>query len=99
MRRSFQVPLLLCAALVALAVAGCGGKARCTAEVADGTATYTGAADGKKGQPNLDREARRDACRQKCAAEKAVMPDACAARCVVDIDAQKIGARVRCTDR
>jgi hypothetical protein len=71
----------------------------CTAELTDGTATFKGTAQGKKGQARLDREAVRDACRQKCAADKAEMLDACAARCTVDIDAQKLGARVSCTDR
>ena len=95
-------PLLLSitlAALAALAAAGCRQDAHCTAEIKDGVGTYKGVAEGKKGQPNLDREAKRDACRQKCAAEKATMPDACAARCTVDIDADKIGARVTCSDR
>jgi hypothetical protein len=67
--------------------------------VNDDRGKYAGAAEGKKGQPRLDRDAMRDACRQKCAAQKDPVPDACAARCLVDIDAQKVGARVRCTDR
>ena len=92
------IPLAALAALALLGT-GCSEKAKCTADIADGTAKYTGVAHGKKGQPHLDRDAKRDACRQKCAAEKAPMIDACAARCEVDIDAGKVGARVACTDR
>lgn len=95
-----DVRLLLVTSLATLGVtaAGCS-EARCTTEITDGTATFKGAAEGKKDQPKLDRDAMRDACRQRCASQKAEVPDACAARCMTDIDAAKLGARTSCTDR
>ena len=38
----------------------------------------------------------RDACRQKCAADKAAMVDACTSACVIDAGAQKLGAKTTC---
>ena len=92
-------PLLMAAfAALALAATGCS-KARCTTEITDGTASYKGVAEGKKGQLKLDRDAMRDACRQLCSSQKAAVPDTCASRCMTDIDAAKIGARTTCSDR
>lgn len=90
--------LILSAALAALAfhAAGCSDKVRCTAEIADGG--YRGSAVGKEGQAKLDQDAKMEACRQKCAAEKSPIIDACASRCVKDIDAGKLDASVRCDD-
>jgi hypothetical protein len=92
------LPLVVLALLTLAAAPGCS-KARCTAELTDGSATYKGVAEGKKGQPKLDKDAARDACRQMCAAKSASIPDACAARCVADIDGAKLGVRTTCTDR
>lgn len=99
MRRHPVVRHVLLALLVLAAAPGCGKSAKCTAELADGSATYRGVAEGKKGQAGLDRDARRDACRQMCAAKKAEMLDACAGRCMADIEAAKLGAKTTCSDR
>ncbi|MCC6556501.1 MAG: hypothetical protein IT372_26380 [Polyangiaceae bacterium] len=99
MRRPVRRLLLAALAAITLSAAPGCGKARCTAEITDGTATYKGAAEGKKGQLKLDRDAIRDACRQMCAAQKAPVPDACAARCAADVDGAKIGAKTSCSDR
>jgi hypothetical protein len=79
--------------------AGCNRNADCVAEISDAKATYKGASHGQKGQPQLDRDAVRDACRQMCAANKAEMPDACATGCLADADGGKLSARTNCTDR
>lgn len=90
--------LILSVALAALALhaAGCSDKVTCTAEITEGG--YRGSAVGKEGQPRLDQNAKLEACRQKCAAEKAAIIDDCASRCVRDIDAGKLDASVRCDD-
>lgn len=90
--------LILSAALAALALhaAGCSDKVTCTAQITEGG--YRGSAVGKEGQSRLDQDAKMEACRQKCAAEKTAIIDACATRCVRDIDAGKLDASVRCDD-
>lgn len=89
----------LCSLLLAVVPAcfGCsGGEIECKTEVTTGAASYTGKASGKKEDAALRRESERDACRQKCAAERAQMVDACAAACVTDVAAQKLGGRTTC---
>lgn len=96
-----RVPALLglLGLVVPVAVgSGCSDRVECSAELTDGKATFKGAVQGKKGQARLDREAVRDACRQKCAADKAEMLDACAGRCVADVDAGKLRATSTCSD-
>lgn len=90
--------LILSAALAALALhaTACSDKVTCTVEITDGG--YRGSAVGKQGQSRLDQDAKMEACRQKCAAEKSAIIDACATRCVKDIDAGKLDASVRCDD-
>jgi hypothetical protein len=86
--------LLLSAA--ALGAGACSGEIECKTEVATGAATFLGKAVGKADNDALRRESLRDACRQKCGAEKAVMIDACAATCVTDVGATKLGGRTTC---
>ncbi|AKT36223.1 hypothetical protein [Chondromyces crocatus] len=73
---------------------GCSDQTRCTAEIMDGK--YRGIASGKKGQRDLDEDAKRDACLQRCAAEKADILDDCAKRCLAEIRHDMINASVRC---
>lgn len=75
---------------------GCSGEIECKTEVATGSASYRGSAVGKAETQDLRRDSVRDACRQKCAAEKAAMIDACTATCATDVDAQKLGAKTTC---
>lgn len=92
--------LLLGFALAAAAAsAGCSRNADCIAEISDAKGTYKGVSHGQKGQPQLDREAVRDACRQMCAANKSEMLDVCADRCLTDADGAKLSARTHCSDR
>jgi hypothetical protein len=87
-----------CAALLAAAAAllGCSGDIECKTEIATGSASYAGKAAGKTEDAALRAASVRDACRQKCAAEKAAMIDACTATCVTDVGAQKLGAKTTC---
>jgi hypothetical protein len=85
--------------LAAAGASGCRDKADCTAELSDGKAVYKGRAQGRKGQAKLDRDAIRDACRQRCAADKAEMLDVCARRCLTDVEGARISARTTCSDR
>lgn len=94
----FHVVGLLGLVVPAAAGSGCSDRVECSAELNDGKATFKGAASGQKGQARLDREAVRDACRQKCAADRAEMLDPCAARCVADVDAGKLRATSTCSD-
>lgn len=77
-------------------VAGCSGQIECKTEIATGSATYAGSAVGKAEDLALRNASVRDACRQKCAAEKAVMIDACTSTCITDAASQKIGAKTTC---
>ena len=79
-----------------LTLFGCSGQIECKTEITNGSASYTGAAVGKAEDAALRTASVRDACRQKCAAEKAAMVDACTAACVTDAGAQKIGAKTTC---
>jgi hypothetical protein len=85
---------LLC--LGAACLAGCSGEIECQTEVTNGSASFRGAATGKAESDALRRDSVRDACRQKCAAEKAPMVDACTAACAADVAAQKLGAKTTC---
>lgn len=93
-RRLYPFLISLSAAL--FGAAGCGGDVECKTEVTDGAATFTGKAVGKQETESLRREATRDACRQRCAAARAAMIDACTAACVTDVGAQKLGGRTTC---
>ena len=83
----------------ALACVSCSKEIECKTEVTNGVATFVGRAKGKEESVALRRESVRDACRQKCAAEKSPMIDACAAACGADITAQKLGGRTTCGTR
>lgn len=88
------IAALLCASGAALA--GCSGEIQCTTEVTTGSASYRGAAVGKSESESLRRDSVREACRQKCAADKAPMVDACTATCTTDVASQKLGAKTTC---
>lgn len=94
-------PLAIAARLVAVSLfaaplLGCSGEIECKTEITDGSASYKGAAAGKAEGPELRTASVREACRQRCAAEKAPMIDACTAACVTDVGAQKLGAKTTC---
>jgi hypothetical protein len=83
----------------ALGVSACSGEIECKTEVTTGAASFTGKSAGKTETEALRRESVREACRQKCAAEKAPMIDACASICAADVAAQKLGGRTTCGRR
>lgn len=85
--------LVLSAALV---LSGCGGPVECKTEITDGSKSFTGATTGKTDDADVRSASLRDACRQKCAADKAPMVDACTSACVIDAGAQKLGAKTTC---
>src|SRR5690242_2857662 len=80
-----RVAALLLASVFALGAAACSGEIECKTEIATGSATFSGKAVGKAENDALRRESVRDACVQKCAAEKATMIDSCASRCATDV--------------
>jgi hypothetical protein len=92
-----KATLLIVSGLLFATLCGCGGNVDCTTEVTDGRVTYTGRSKGKAEDQALRVESVRDACRQKCAIEKAPMVDSCASRCVVDAESAKIGAKTTCS--
>jgi len=83
--------------LFALALlSGCGRMVECTSEITEGNGTFKGQASGRKPELDIKREALRDACDKLCAA-KASAPEGCAARCSVDAQVGKMGARLTCS--
>ena len=82
-------------ALLALGGAGCSKPLQCTAEVTEGTGTHRASARAEAGESEreLKRRALKLACADLC---KARDGKGCEARCTVDADAGKIGARVQC---
>lgn len=74
----------------------CSGEVRCKSEVTDGSESFTGFATGKAETEALRKSSLRDACVQRCASAKAAVIDPCAAACVVDVDAKKLGAKTTC---
>lgn len=88
--------LLSLTAAGSLGAAGCSGQIECKTELTNGSQSFTGSATGQVEDAPLRAASARDACRQKCAAEKAPMVDACTAACVTDVSAQKLGARTTC---
>jgi hypothetical protein len=83
--------------LVMLAAgSGCSRSVECTSEVIAGAATYKATAHGKGEEAPVKKAALRDACQKMCVETKASMLDGCIARCTVDADAGKIGARTSC---
>jgi len=84
------------AAVASLAATGCSGPIECKTEITNGSTSFNGAAVGKAEDAELRKASVREACRQKCADEKAAMIDACTATCVTDVSAQKLGAKTTC---
>lgn len=79
-----------------LCLSACSGEIECKTEVTTGSASFTGVAAGKEESDALHRKSLRDACVQKCAAERAAMIEPCTAACVTDVDARKLGAKTIC---
>jgi len=86
--------VLLALALV-LAGAGCN-RVECTSEVTAGNGTFKATAKGSGEEGPVMKQALRDACQKMCVEQKASILDACVARCAVDANAGKIGARTTC---
>lgn len=88
-------PLAHALGAAATLLLGCADQVECVARVTDGARTFEGTARGPAREPrdraNLEREALRDACRGMCADDRA-----CAARCVTDVSAAKLGGQVSC---
>ncbi len=80
----------------ALLASGCSGPIECKSEITNGSQSFTGAATGKADDAALRTASVRDACRQKCAADKTPMIDPCTAACVTDASAQKLGVKTTC---
>ncbi|MCK6590593.1 MAG: hypothetical protein HUU21_09685 [Polyangiaceae bacterium] len=88
----------LAGALAAMNASACQKNIECTAEVTAGAGSFKSTAKGEeKNAPALRREAVREACSKMCAptAEKEA-PKGCAAKCLVDAEAGKVGAKIDC---
>jgi hypothetical protein len=87
------------AAVVALTTTGCRSSVECTAEVTAGAGTFKGTAKGPESDVRLlRRQAVKDGCEKMCAGAQAGSSEGCAARCVVDAEAGKVGAKTKCGD-
>lgn len=94
--------LILCVWVASLCELGCQNVIECSAEVTAGNGTFKGTAKGEvKDSRPLRRQAVLNACMNMCkatlAAEKSSSFEACAPRCMVDIEAGKVGAKIGCT--
>jgi hypothetical protein len=80
-----------------LFLAGCQKPLECTSEVTEGGGTYRASvrAEGNEAEAAVRRRALRAGCATLCKAKGEATP-ACEARCAVDGEAGKIGARIRC---
>ena len=91
------------AGLIALLVlVGCDAdepSPTCSATVAAQEGTFSATATGKKGESEKDLKKRTvaQACAAYCKAVDGGSRPGCAARCEVDIEAAKMGARVTCS--
>ena len=86
--------LLAIAALVLLSgISGCKKNVECTAEVTAGNGSFKSTTRGEETDtPLLRREAVREACARMCSGDT----KGCAARCLVDAEAGKVGAKIDC---
>ena len=90
--------LALASALLTTAASACKKNVECTAEVTAGAGTFKSSTKGEEvDTPTLRREAVRDACGKMCTppGEKEATKG-CAARCLVDAEAGKVGAKIDC---
>lgn len=78
-----------------LAAAACHTSKRCSCELTEGAGTVSATAEGRGELPAVRKQAIRDACTGLCA-KKGEPGEACIARCAVDAETGKIGARIRC---
>lgn len=90
-----RASIFIASAIAALACASCARERSCTAEVTRGAGTHRATATGTKPDDELARDAIRAACERLCAAESPG-ESGCAGRCVVDVQAAKIGGRSVC---
>ncbi len=85
-------------ALAALTLSACKRTIKCTAEVTAGAGSFKATTTGEDtDKPSLRREAVRDACKTMCEGGKDTS-QGCAARCLVDAEAGKVGAKIDCVD-
>ena len=90
---ALAVALLAIAALTSI---GCKKHVECTAEVTEGAGSFKSTTKGEEPDtPRLRREAVREACAKMCESDKDA-PKGCAARCLVDAEAGKVGAKIDC---
>jgi len=89
---------LALATALPLAMSGCKPNTECAAEVMTGAGAYKGKASGPAGDVSVRRKATKDACTRMCLETKSVSLDTCAARCVVDAEAGKVGVKLKCSD-
>jgi hypothetical protein len=85
-------------AIAAIGLSGCKKNVECTAEVTAGAGSFKSTTTGEEvDTPTLRREAVREACSKMCAPEAGKeAPKGCAARCLVDAEAGKVGAKIDC---
>ncbi len=76
---------------------GCSKPLICTSEVSEGDGTHRASVRANSGEaePALRRRAIGAACEHLCEGKADAKPG-CRARCQVDVEAGKVGARVRC---
>jgi hypothetical protein len=88
----------LALALLTTTASACKKHVECTAEVTAGAGTFKSTTTGEEvDAPTLRREAVREACAKMCAPEAGKeAPKGCTARCLVDAEAGKVGAKIDC---
>ena len=85
-------------ALLMTTASACKKHVECTAEVTAGAGSFKSTTKGEEAStPALRRGAVREACAKMCtpAGEKEA-PKGCSARCLVDAEAGKVGAKIDC---
>lgn len=93
-----MVRALLVLVIAALAFPACQREITCSSEVTAGEGTFRGSKAGSGPEAPLRRESVRAACDAMCAASGVKDRPGCAAKCAVDAEAGKIGARTTCKE-
>jgi hypothetical protein len=82
----------------ALSLTACQRQLSCTVEVTEAKGVFRGTIAGKRSQVDLEREALRAACGQRCGAQGTPSAVGCVSQCAVDAEAGKLSKHTTCTE-
>jgi hypothetical protein len=92
------LPASLAALAGALLLTGCQRQVSCTVEVTEAKGVFRGTIAGTRSQVDIEREALRAACGQRCGAQGTPSPVGCVVQCATDADSGKLSKRTTCTE-